>query len=82
MKRAQNPFIRITRTFVRSVLYLSTLCLLFIVGRGAYNLINSFSVPFGFSSAAGVAISSVFTIGFFALGLLVIIHFFSSTDPD
>ena len=82
MKIAQNRFIRITRTFFRSVLFLSTLYLLFILGRGGYHLINSFSVPFGFSSAAGLAITSVFIFGFLGLGLLVIIHFFTSTDPD
>ena len=82
MKRAQNRFIRICRAFFRSVLCLFTLYLLFMLGRGAYNLVNSFSVPFGFSSAAGLVISSVVILLFFTLGLLVIIRFFTPVDPE
>ncbi len=82
MKTAQNRFIRLSRAFFRSALYLITLYLLFMLGRGIYNLINSFSVPFGFSSAANLAISGVFALLFFGLGLLVILHFFRSKNPD
>ena len=82
MKIAQNRFIRISRSFFRSVLYLFTLYLLFMLGRGALNLINAFSVPFAFSSAAGLVISTVFVLLFCGLGLLVIIHFFTPADAE
>ena len=82
MKITQNRFTSIARLLFRAALYLAVLYLLFLLGRGGYNLITSFSIPFGLSPAAHFVISSLFISLFSCFGLLVIIHFFTSSDSQ
>lgn len=82
MKITQNRFASIARLLFRAVLYLAMLYLLFLLGRGGYNLITSFTLPFELSAAVNFVISSLFIILFSCFGLLVIIHFFTSPDSE
>lgn len=82
MTITQSQITSIARLFFRTVLYLSVLYLLFLLGRGGHKLITSFSIPFALSPAISFVISSLFISLFCCFGLLVIIHFFKSSDNE
>lgn len=82
MKITQNQCTSIARFLFRAALYLSTLFLFFLLGKGGYQLISSFRVPFDLSPLTSFVLSTLFITLFICFGLLVVIHFFKSKDIE
>ncbi len=82
MNITKSRFVQTVQLIFRTVLYMCMLVLLFLLGRSMLELLNSFSVPFGFSSSTVLVLGAVFVSLFFCLGLLVVIHFFTSRNMD
>ncbi len=82
MKNAQSQLIPVMRLLFRAALYLLTLYLFFLLARGGYNLIVSFSVPFGLSAVASFILNTLLIALFLCFAILLIFHFFRTTDSN
>ena len=67
---------------VRVPLVVVTIFLLFLLGKSSIKMITAFAVPFGFSSGATTAFSTVAVIFYLSIAILVGKHLFRSGTTD
>jgi len=82
MKIVDNPFTSIARLLFRAAFCLVALFLFFLLARGACNLIFSFSIPLGFSATAVLFFNTVLIALFICFSILLIIHFFRTSENN